>query len=271
MESLTVKLLHRRGSVINVTGIVFQMALILGFNSEAATAAPSGKASNQVDVESILDRLERKLIDNESGGLTFDESRKSKHPGRKIESPSTFYKYKGDAGHISESDAVDGNIKQISEMIAGLDAQVERLEADIQKARLKVAEDARVDNFIDVEAIFDAPENVSLKSLRVEIDGVTVYSAKDAGGLWLKSGKIPLYSGPLPPGSHKLSINAGVGTRETSTVPVSGDSARKLSRDFVIRIPDGKEKRKVALFIHGPKASGVDGSISISGAGEEKP
>lgn len=224
----------------------------------------------RIDVESILDRLEKRLVEDQDNRLTFEERAKKSSIDKKRASSSTRYNFSKDGGVTDQMNSNDDAIGQISEIAAKLDGQIESLEGDLQKARLKVLEDARVDNFIDIKAQFSAPENVSLRRLTVKIDGITVYSIKDPAGLWLTAENIPLYAGPLPPGTHKLFVDAAIGTKELSAVPVYGDSSRTISREFEIRIPDGKEKRSVALVINGPKTVGGDGSISITDANEEK-
>ncbi len=232
------------------------------------------KDSNTIEVESILDRLEKKLTDNESGGLTFNDKIEPATKDGKMPSPSTAYNFTKDKGGKNSaegsSDESESIIKGLADAVSGLENQVERLHADVQKARLKVIEDARVDNFVQMDAEFRGVEKATLKSLVVKIDGVEIYRAADAGGLWMPSSKLPLFAGPVPPGSHKLSIDAAIMVREGGNVPVSADVTRNLEKEFEFSMPDGKERRTINIVIDAPARADAKGSISmgnVTGAG----
>ena len=243
-----------------VTGMASFVIMIMAGSAWA-------KDSNTIEVESILDRLEKKLTDNEAGGLTFGEKMEPATKDSKLPKPSATYKFAQDIsgkqpdGSVGDESAVV--IKGLSEAVAGLEVQVERLHADVQKARLKVIEDARVDNFVQMDAEFRGADKATLKTLVVKIDGVEVYRAADAGGLWMPSLKLPLFAGPVPPGTHKLAIEAAVLVREGGNVPVSADVTRRMEKDFEFSIPDGKERRTINLLIDAPARADSKGSITM--------
>ena len=241
------------------------------------TPAALAKDSNTIEVESILDRLEKKLTDNESGGLTFSEKMEPATKDGKMPKPSATYNFQRDeavkAGAAVPVDDSETIIKGLSDAVAGLETQVERLHADVQKARLKVIEDARVDNFVQMDAEFRGIDKATLRSLVVKIDGVEVYRAADAGGLWMPSSKLPLFAGPVPPGSHKLSIDAAVMVREGGNVPVSADVTRRMEKEFEFSMPDGKERRTINILIDAPVRADAKGSISmgnVTGTGSDE-
>lgn len=251
--------------------------VILGFMAiTAATAAandavPSGRGARDnkaLEVESILDRLEKKLTDNEGGGLTFGERLEPATSENGIPKATNSYKFDKDAGAAATGtqggDDPEAVMKNLAEVVAGLEVQVERLHADVQKARLKVIEDSRFDSFVQIDGEFRGMETATLKGLVVKIDGVEVYRASDSGGLWVPTSKLPLYSGPVPPGTHKLSVEAGILVREGPQVPVSADVTRRLEKDFEFTIPDGKERRSVRIVIEAPARPDVKGNITMS-------
>ncbi len=234
------------------------------------------KDSNTVEVESILDRLEKKLTDNESGGLTFNEKMGPATKDGEMPKASAAYSFSQDQGRKmpaeSSSDESEATIKGLADAVAGLETQVERLHADVQKARLKVIEDSRVDNFVQMDAEFRGIDKATLKSLVMKIDGVEVYRAADAGGIWIPSAKLPLFAGPVPPGSHKLSIDAAVMVREGGNVPVSADVTRRMEKEFEFSMPDGKERRAITIVIDAPVRADAKGSISmgnVTGSGSD--
>ncbi|NBQ52537.1 MAG: hypothetical protein EBU49_03000, partial [Proteobacteria bacterium] len=60
------------------------------------TPVVHAKDSNTIEVESILDRLEKKLTDNESGGLTFNEKIEPATKDGKMPKPSATYNFQHD-------------------------------------------------------------------------------------------------------------------------------------------------------------------------------
>jgi hypothetical protein len=251
------------------------VAIVTSGIAMATGSAPAGKPSKEggaTEVESILDRLEKKLIDNEGGGLTFGEKMEPASGDHSIPKPGTTMKFtrdgaageaKGAAGQTDEDPGVA--MKGLAEAVAGLEVQVERLHADVQKARLKVIEDARYDNFVQIDAEFRGMDKATLKSLTVKIDGVEVYRASDAGGLWVPSSKLPLFSGPVPPGAHKLYVEAAVLVREGPNVPVSADITRRMDKEFEFSVPDGKDRKSIGITIDAPPRPGSKGNITMTG------
>ena len=247
--------------------------------TDSGQASKRSRETSAQEVESILERLEKKLVDNESGGLTFGEKMEPVAKDHNIPKPATAYTFSRDAGaEANESGSKTGNddpeaaMKSLADAVAGLEVQVERLHSDVQKARLKVIEDARFDNFVQIDADFRGMDKATLKSLTVKIDGVEVYRASDAGGLWVPSAKLPLFSGPVPPGAHKLFIEANVLVNEGAGMPVSADISRRMEKEFEFAIPDGKERKSIGLVIDAPQRTGSKGNITMNvsagGAGD---
>ncbi len=229
------------------------------------------------DVESILERLEKKLTDSETGGLTFDERMKPATGDSSIPKSEKTMKFERDGssepgGSKLSDDAGDSGamLRELSDAVASLETKVERLHSDIQKARLKVIEDARVDNFVQIEAEFRGLDRATVRSLIVSMDGIEIYRASESGGLWMPSSKLPLYAGPVPPGVHKLSVDASLLVRENLQVPVSSDVTRQIVREFEFSIPDGKDRRQMTVTVEAPIKADSKGNISLSGTGEVK-
>ena len=131
-------------------------------------------------------------------------------------------------------------------------------------------EEARVDNFVNIDAEFRGLERSTVKSITVGIDGVEVYKTAQAGGVWMPSSKLPLYAGPVPPGAHKLSVDVTLTVKENPGGVLASDVTRRLTRDFEFSIPDGKERRQMQVIVEAPLKADSKGAISLSGAGEVK-
>ena len=234
----------------------------------------SRKDRNVDEVESILERLEKKLTDSETGGLTLDERMRPATSDSAIPKSGKSMKFDRDGSAPATGNDGAGEastmLRELSDAVASLETKVERLHSDIQKTRLKVIEDARVDNFVQIDAEFRGLERATVRSLVVNMDGIEIYRAAEGGGLWMPSTKLPLYGGPVPPGAHKLSVDATILVRENAQVPVSADVTRRISREFEFSIPDGKERRQMTVTVEAPAKADSKGSISLSGAGEVK-
>ncbi|MEY4631971.1 MAG: hypothetical protein RIQ81_2091 [Pseudomonadota bacterium] len=267
---------NRKGPVLLAGALlVFSITTSPSSGAEGYQASGSAKDKNISEVESILERLEKKLTDNESGGLTVDERMKPAARDNAIPQAGKSLKFSRDAG----SDTPRGNggdsdssamLQELSAAVASLETKVERLHADIQKARLKVIEEARVDNFINIDAEFRGLERATVKSLAVSIDGVEVYKTTQAGGVWMPSNKVPLYAGPIPPGAHKLSVDATLTVKDNPAGPLASDVTRRVAREFEFSVPDGKERRQMQVIVDAPTKPDSKGSISLTGAGEVK-
>lgn len=214
-------------------------------------------------VDGVLDRLEKRLLDQEADGLTFAEKNApppSAAPGEK----TTKYTYKKDKIEASVSE--QEKLKALTAVIADLEGQVDQLASNVQKTKQSVLDDAKIDNFITVEAQLNDTDAAALKTLNIKLDGYPVYELHDASGLWLPSKSVPLYAGPLQPGAHRLDLEARLAVKHKEAIPLNADVYRFVNKSFEIQVPGGTTTPRYVITLVPPAKAGDDADATIKEA-----
>ena len=220
----------------------FLLSLICIFGLSVAASAQ--KEIEKVD--SVLDRLEKRILDEEGEGLTFGEKpMNSKDEDR----PTIKVKMKGEGSKTLGELPETKQMREIASGISELEVQIDQLTADVQRTRQKILEEARIDNIVLIETKINGADTASLKMLRAKLDGYVIYGVSEEGGLWIPARATPLFSGPLQPGSHRLDVEARIAIRESAKMPLNTDVSRYISQSFELRIPDGKQTTKYTVVI----------------------
>lgn len=200
--------------------------------------------------ETILDRLERRLLEQDRDTLSFDEE--SRVMQRK-KNKTTRYKYK--PKNVQPVLPDRGQLRQISRAIAQLEREVEGLATDVRTVRQEILRDASINNMIRIDATVDDTDRATFRTLRVRVDGHLVYQLNEANGLWLPSNRIPLYEGPLTPGHHKIDFEARLMRRRQKSLPLSTDINHIVNQSFSIRIPAGEVRRAWDIAFETPDSN----------------
>ena len=137
-------MIHFRRNKLIAAGLLalLQASICLATGPAGRNGSSSPRDRNVAEVESILERLEKKLTDNESGGLTGDEQLKPASADKSIPQVARPMKFGRDAGATGSSgegtnDESSAMLRELTGAVASLETKVERLHADIQKARLR--------------------------------------------------------------------------------------------------------------------------------------
>lgn len=228
-------------------GFALAMMMLTGPRASAQDEAA-------VRVDTVLDRLEKRLLDQESDGLTFDE--KNQTPFGKSSADSD-----GAPTHIEvtkktkiESSTKErDSIKELGLAIAELDQQVDQFASGVQKTKQSILDEAHIDNFITVDAKMADTEVAAITALTVRVDGFVVYELKESSGLWMPSNLVPLYAGPLKPGNHRLDLEARIVMKPKKALPMNGDVYRFVNKSFDVTIPGGARAAKYLISILPPE------------------
>src|SRR5262249_59557781 len=116
---------------------------------------------------------------------------------------------------------------------------VDQLASNVQKTKQGILDDAKIDNYVSLEANLADTDAAALKNLSVKLDGYAVYELSDASGLWMPSKTVPLYAGPLQPGVHRLHLEARLVMRHKPGVPLNNDVYRFVNRTFDLNVGRG--------------------------------
>jgi hypothetical protein len=201
--------------------------------------------------DSILDKLERSLLDQSPDSLSFGEKVKAKTPPT-TKSSVPVYTYESTSPIESDAGSID--FKSLTRLISDLENQVDKLASSVQATKQKIVDDASIDNFITLEAGLTNSDHAAIKNISVRLDGYNVYAIDDASGLWMPSKHIPLYAGPLQPGTHRIDVEARVVMKHKKSLPLHNDVYRLVNKTFEVSVPGGSVNRTWRIEFEPPKS-----------------
>ncbi len=207
-------------------------------------------------IESVLDKLEKRLIDREASPFTEDEDLAIKSPKSKKDSPAKEYYQPKTPGKIKGNTASGKNLQEVQKKINEYDSRIEILESDLRRLRAGVYEGSVTDNqvMLDVKTSKDA--KYIIRTLTTKLDGNTLYNQLDPAGLWMPSREVPVFYGPLQPGDHRVDISATIAPLSPEGLEIPTWQHKSLQQSFSFNIPDGKIRKTVTIEIAEPKTSG---------------
>ena len=243
------------------------IAILMVFFSATARAKEPPKTDS---VNNVLDRLEKRLIDQEAEELSYKdrpEMTTSTHTNNKTltrlkSTKSQKFKKENITGGAPEYTGIQG----IGQLVTQLEGQVDQFAQSVQKSTQSIIEEARIDNYIDIEARLNDPDRASITTLVVKLDGFSIYQSQDSSGLWLPSAAIPLYSGPFPPGNHRLDVELRLAKKSLGPLPIHEDVYHFVSKAFDIVVPIAKEKKRYIIQIKpvSEEGKGFDASLEVA-------
>jgi ribosome-associated translation inhibitor RaiA len=241
-------------SLLMICGIFMVASPVFSAESKRREA-PVGQ------VDTILDRLEKRLLDQEADGVTFsDRNGDLNFLKQPVDTKAKKYQFKG--GKIEATAPEKDRLKAIEVLVADLERQVDALAAKVQKTKQSLIDDATLNNSIAVDAQIDGVDKATIKSMRIRLDGYELYSISDTSGLWLPSKVVPIYSGPLQPGSHRLDLEVRLMLRTNPDLPLNTDLYRFVSKSFTMTVAGGSTQSRYVIAIKAPES--IDDSADAS-------
>lgn len=240
------------------------MKIINAMTIACMLTAASASAQNQdrlQQVDNLLDRLEKRLLDGESDGLTFGE-KLPQPPSAAGNEDATSASYKFEKDQVQAHTGEQEQLKGLSHLVADLEQQVDQLAANVQKTKQSILDEAAIDNFAAIDAALSDTDAAAIKSLTIKLDGYPIYELQEASSLWLPSKAVPLYAGPLQPGNHRLDLEARIALRQPKTLPLSSDVYRLINQTFDLTMPGGTVNRHWTITITPPET--LDGSVQAA-------
>ena len=200
------------------------------------------------EVESILDQLERRLSEDENSVLTFDEQRKLDSIEKSKPTPANKHirlKPEQIKGKLNEEE----RIREIADSVGAIEDQIERLANQVQELKQKTYEEAKINNSIEIETLIKNADSHSVKSLTASIDNQVVFELNDSSGIWLPSDKFLVFSGPMQPGEHVISIEALFVVKQKAGLSFNSAIHKPYKKDMRLNIPDGSASNKYVFEI----------------------
>lgn len=219
---------------------IYAIALSLSTSSLAAE-------KNNDTSQAILDRLEQKLLRQEENTLTFDKAPApdaAKSPSRQLNYGGQ--EIKAEAPQLRE-------IEELEKAITALEKETENLARDVQTSRQAILQQASQSGQVFITTRFDQGK-ASFRTLRIKLDGFTIYETAGSQGFWQNPGEIPLFQGPLQPGKHKLVYEARIVMKNEQAPSTNNDTAFKVDETFDFEVPDGKTQKNWTVTVALPAA-----------------
>lgn len=200
-------------------------------------------------VESVLDRLEKRLMDQQADGLTFGEKSFLNEKASESAPRKALPKVKGNSTQVPGDLEESTQLREIGKSIADLESQVDQLSSEVLRTKQRVLDEAKIDNFFAIEVFMSNTEATALRSLRVKLDGFEVYALSDDASLWLPANTVPVFAGPLQTGAHRLDVEMKLASKAEGNVPLNTEVFRLLSQSFPIDISDGLLRQKYQINV----------------------
>jgi hypothetical protein len=219
--------------------------LIIGFMGLAASAPKSS--------ESVLDRLERKLMEQEAAALRITAPPAAPHkngkaPVQRFEMPASVMA--APLPHDSGFDGIAKDLRELEQDTDELSGQVEKLKADF----LAVADKG---NFVEIKLVIEDPNAMVLRSMALTIDKHPVYETQDREGQWIPGPEILLYAGPLEPGAHDLNLKGRIVRRYESNVPLDQNLYHAYDQNLQVVVPTGAFRQGYRLKLAKPEKQNI--------------
>jgi hypothetical protein len=212
------------------------------------------------EVDSILDRLEQRLRQQERGVLFFspDKEKSFEDP---LNSATILNLPKATVvtGRLREED----KIKQIASAISTIKGEVDILASEVHQTRQNIIDQSQINNYVELKAKLKGPESLHIKSIMVKIDNYPLLSLPESISLRADHQSYPIYSGPLNPGTHRIDLVANVGLKEKMETPLQNESMQSINKSFQIQIPHGPFQRSWTLEMEASQQRGQFVQINV--------
>jgi hypothetical protein len=245
--------------------MVVKNFLVLTFIvADIASAAPKQRSSTVEDFEKAIDRFESEMLKRDREEFSFGADGQ---PRQEQDEPALEVK-----GNSQKIEAIPPGAKELESIAASLnriDNEIDTLSKDVEAFRNKAFRNSTAGNIVDLDVILNSPETARLRSLSVKLDGFELYSTNDSANLPLPAIVVPVYSGPLQPGGHKLEISSRIALAgESSSAPLNTFAYKNSTKTFDLSIDEGSFRRRYTIEIVPPKDRKDPLNIELKQGGE---
>jgi uncharacterized FlaG/YvyC family protein len=228
----------------------------------SAPAAPGARAGQgeetenlAKDIDNILDRLEQHLQDEEADVLG----------GQGGQGGAPSQKIRGKEQKIHAKDEKAEKLSKLATAVSELEDQIEKLATDVQLSKQKALQNAKVDNYVEIEAALADPQQLGVRTLAVTIDNYEVYGLNEATGLWVPTNQLPIFAGPMQPGKHEVKVTARLVLRDSNNMPLNKSVQKNIDQSFTIEVPNGStEKKRWVIKLAPPTAKAGQPQVDLT-------
>jgi len=202
-------------------------------------------------MDGVLDRLERKLMEQEASTLRLTPLPRIKpeRPAqRNIDLPTQAIS--APLPEQRDFQAIDQQIKDLEQETDELSGQVEKLKTDLQVQASKAS-------LVEIVAELSAPEETSLRDFAFSINKHTIYQIQSGEGPWMPGSQILLYTGPLEPGEHIVQLKGRTVRRYGEGLPLDQNLYHRYDQSFRISIPQGSFRKGYRFKLAKPEEQNI--------------
>jgi hypothetical protein len=228
------------------------------------SASPNAKKKTLDEFEKTIDRFEAEMMRRDRENFTVGEGNRD---SIRADEPFTDIQGKG----LKIESAIPGgkDLENIGNALSRIDSDIDALAKDVEAFKAKAFQTSSVSNLIDIDVALSNPEKTRLKSLVVKLDGFELYSVNDSNNLPLPATVVPVFSGPLQPGNHKLQIDARIAVNDSSSsIPLNSFAYKHATSELDLAVTDGKLNKRVIIALHGPADPKDNLKITLESAPE---
>ena len=215
--------------------------------------------SGEEGADKVLEQLEQQIMSDEADGLSHFKSPNGPFGMQDETAPINNGGPKMKSSNIEAAQ----DFSQIHKQIKDLERDIDTLSSDVQQYKQAAVVASKDNSYVYLEANIMEAETNNLKSIRVKVDGFTVYQVRDTAGLWTPKSAIPLYSGPLSAGTHRIEISAHIGEIQKPGLPVNGPSFKSVEKTFEIQVPLGSTNKKYQIAIAPAADAGAAPTVTL--------
>lgn len=218
-------------------------------------AAFAGDAKKKIEeMDSMLDRLERQLMDQEANTLHVAPVRESAKAGKNIQMPTASIR-----GSLPQ----DNDFKNLEQQISRLEKEADELSGQIETLKSDFMDKSVQGNLVELAASLQDPDHTAIRELNLTLDNTKVYSVSAGDVPWLPGKQVPLFLGPLEAGDHTIRLQARTVRRIDKGLPLDLNTYHRYDQEFKIQVPAGNMHKGYRLIIQSPEQQNTRAQASL--------
>lgn len=221
---------------------------VILFNVSALVAQTRPKGDS---ADAVLDRLERKLLEQEAKTLRLQAPPvRDGNPSLKFDAPaSASNTILAPLPEQKNFVVIDRELLELEQDADDLAGQVEKLKGDFQSQASKAS-------FVEIMVELESPQETSIRDLNFSINNHKIF-ARSTQGPWVPGAQILLYAGPLEAGEHTLRLDARTVRRYGEGLPLDQNIYHQYAESYSINLPQGTFRKGFRLKLAKPEQQNI--------------
>ncbi|MES2745263.1 MAG: hypothetical protein V4655_07540 [Bdellovibrionota bacterium] len=211
-----------------------------------------GAESNIQAMDSVLDRLERKLMEQEASTLKIEPIRDTPKAQQNVRLPK---------GSIEGRQPGFDDFAALEKQIGSLEKEADELTGQIEASKAELLDKSSKGSLVEINALIEDPDLTSIRELSLSIDGKKIYAMD--GGDWTPSPEIPFFIGPLAAGEHQIELSARTIRRREKSLPLDQNITHRYDQIFKINVASGAFHKGYRLRLVRPEQQNTRAQASM--------